>query len=116
MIDPKRLADELAADRDVLRSLASNGDKCELVRPIDLHFKGRKSSIEALANDAVDLGLHSQGVGQYEDGQWFIDMKIDGTTELQSIELLTKKALAIELSHFVEYDGWGCIAQIGPNH
>ncbi len=116
MIDPTRLADELAADRDVLESLAANGDISSIARPIDLHFKGPREAIEELAEDVEALNLRFVGFNVYEDGEWSVDLQTDGTTDFASIEQLTRKALEIEISHDVEYDGWGCVNQTGPKH
>ena len=46
IIDPSRLAEELAANEDVLQALAANGDIAELSRTIDVHFKGPQDDIE----------------------------------------------------------------------
>ena len=116
MIDPTRLADELAADRDVLESLAANGDISSVTRPLDLHFKGARDAIEQLADDVEGLSLRFVGFNVYEDGEWSVDLQTDGTTDFASIEQLTRKALEIEISHDVEYDGWGCVNQTGPKH
>jgi len=116
MIDPQRLADELEADRDVLRSLSENGDVNTIVRPVDLHFKGARQSIKALADDAEELGFRFVALNEHEDGEWSVDLQIDITTEYSSIEKLTRQALEIEASHDVESDGWGCSAETGSKH
>jgi regulator of RNase E activity RraB len=114
-IDLMKFAMEIAADSEVLADLAANGDVATLVRPIDVHFKGEQSLIEALAADAPALGFAFVGFGEYEDGDWALDLKIDGTTQPDAMAGLTRKALEIERSHGVEYDGWGCPAQTGTN-
>jgi regulator of RNase E activity RraB len=112
-IDLMKFAMEIAADADVLAELAANGDVATLVRPIDVHFKGVQDKIEALAADAESLGFTFVDFGQYEDGDWAADLKIDGTTEPDAMAGLTRKALEIEVSHGVEYDGWGCHPETG---
>ena len=116
MIDPTRLADALAADRDVLESLAANGDISSIIRPIDLHLRGARDAIEQLADDVEGLSLRFVGFNVYEDGAWSVDLQMDGTTDFASIGQLTRKALEIEISHDVEYDGWGCVNQTGAKH
>lgn len=112
-IDLVKFAMEIAADAEVLADLAANGDIATLVRPIDVHFKGEQAAVEALAAQAPALGFTFVGFGEYEDGDWALDLKIDGTTEPQAMAGLTRKALEIEASHGVEYDGWGCAAMTG---
>jgi hypothetical protein len=116
VIDPTRLADALAADRDVLESLAANGDISSITRPIDLHFKGARDAIEQLAGDVEGLSLRFVGFNVYEDGAWSVDLQMDGTTNFAPIEQLTRKAVEIEISHDVDYDGWGCVNQTGSKH
>ncbi|WP_199554725.1 ribonuclease E inhibitor RraB [Sandaracinobacteroides hominis] len=114
-IDPDQLAAEIAADAEILKALAENGDIASLPRPIDLHFKGSPSRIEALAKAAEELGLEFVEFGEYEDGDWAADFTLDGTTEPEAMAALTKRALEIEISHGVEYDGWGCEARTGTD-
>lgn len=51
-VDPERLAVELKADMDVMRSLQENGDIASVVRPVDVRFVGRMSDIDRLAGEA----------------------------------------------------------------
>ncbi len=110
-IDLMKFAMEIAADSDVLAELAANGDIATLVRPIDVHFKGSEEAVQALRADAEALGFRYIGLGAYEDGDTALDLQFDGTTEADAMAALTRKALAIEISHDVEYDGWGCEAK-----
>jgi regulator of RNase E activity RraB len=110
-IDLIKFAMEIAADSEVLADLAANGDIATLSRPIDVHFKGSREDVEALAEDAEGLGFRFIDFGDYEDGDSAIDLQFDGTTEPDAMAALTRKALEIEVSHGVEYDGWGCEAK-----
>ena len=112
-IDPDKLAAEIAADADVLKALAENGDIASLTRPIDLHFKGSQEAIEALVEDSEELGFEFIEFGEYEDGDIAADFLIQGTTEAAAMAALTKRALEIEISYGVEFDGWGCEAHTG---
>ena len=111
-IDPARLAEELAAN-EVLMALAANGDIAELSRVIDVHFKGSQDDIEALAEDAGSLGFRFIDFGEFEDGDWAADFQIDGPVTRPAMTALIARALEIELSHGVEFDGWGCAAETG---
>lgn len=113
-IDLMKFAMEVAADSDVLAELAENGDIATLVRPIDVHFKGSEEAVQALRADAEALGFRFIGVGAYEDGDSALDLQFDGTTEADAMAALTRKVLEIEVSHGVEYDGWGCEAKTAP--
>jgi hypothetical protein len=113
MIDPKRLAEELEANEDVLIALAENGDIAALPRTIDVHFKGAQDAIERLAEDAQGLGLRFIDFGEFEDGDWAADCQVDGPVTRPALKALITRALEIEISHGVEFDGWGCAAETG---
>jgi hypothetical protein len=115
MIDPKRLAEELAADEEVLAELARSGDIAELSRVIDVHFKGSQDDIEALAEDAEALGFRFIDFGEFDDGDWAADFQVDGPVTRAALSALITRALEIEISHGVEFDGWGCNAESGHN-
>lgn len=115
-VDPEHLAAEIAADAEILKALTENGDVASLLRPIDLHFKGSPSRIEALAEASEELGLEFLEFGEYEDGDWAADFTLEGTTEPEAMAALTKRALEIELAYGVEYDGWGCAANTGTEN
>ncbi len=112
-IDPARLAEEMAADEEVLAELAANGDVAELPRQIDVHFKGPQDAIESLAEDAQGLGFRFIDFGEFEDGDWAADLQVDGPVTREALRALITRALEIEISHRVEFDGWGCAAETG---
>ncbi|PZN93861.1 MAG: hypothetical protein DCF31_11205 [Alphaproteobacteria bacterium] len=112
-IDPKRLADELDANEEVLLALAANGDIAEQSRTIDVHFKGPQDDIESLAEDAQGLGFRFIDFGEFEDGDWAADLQVDGPVTRDALKALITRALQIEISHGVEFDGWGCAAETG---
>ena len=113
MIDQKRLAEEMAADEEILLDLAANGDIAELSRTIDVHFKGPQAQIEALAEAAQSLGFRFIDFGEFEDGDWAADLQVDGPVTRPALVALITRALEIEISHGVEFDGWGCQAETG---
>ncbi|MFZ4109569.1 MAG: ribonuclease E inhibitor RraB [Polymorphobacter sp.] len=113
MIDTKRLAEELEANEEVLIALAENGDISELPRTIDVHFKGAQEAIESLAEDAQGLGMRFIDFGEFEDGDWAADCQVDGPVTRDALRALITRALEIEISHGVEFDGWGCGAETG---
>jgi regulator of RNase E activity RraB len=115
MIDPARLAEEMAADAEVLADLARNGDIAELPRTIDVHFKGPQEAIENLAEDAQGLGFRFIDFGEFEDGDWAADLQCDGPVTPDALRALITRALEIEISHGVEFDGWGCLAETGSD-
>jgi regulator of RNase E activity RraB len=112
-IDPDKLAAEIAADADVLRALAENGDVASVKRPIDLHFKGTQEAIEALVAASDGLGFAFVEFGEYEDGDIAADFIVESTVEPNAMAALVRRALEIEIIHGVEFDGWGCEAQSG---
>ena len=112
-IDPAHLAQELAANEEVLAALAENGDITSIVRSIDLHFKGPQTNIEMLASNAESLGLRFLGFAEFEDGDWAADLQTDSSSDRDTITELTRRALEIEVLHDVEFEGWGCHAETG---
>lgn len=112
-IDPARLAEELEANEEVLLALAANGDIATLPRTIDVHFKGPQEAIEQLAEDIQSLGLRFIDFGEFEDGDWAADCQVDGPVTREALKALITRALEIEISHGVEFDGWGCPAETG---
>ena len=112
-IDPARIAEELEANEEVLLALAANGDVAELSRTIDVHFKGDQDAIENLAEDAEGLGFRFIDFGEFEDGDWAADLQVDGPVTRPALKALITLALEIEISHGVEFDGWGCEAETG---
>ena len=115
-VDPEKLAAEVAADAEILQALADNGDVASIVRPIDLHFKGPQDKVEALAEEAEELGFEFIEFGEYEDGDWAADFVLEGATEPAAMAALVKRALEIELVYGVEFDGWGCAAETGTEN
>lgn len=114
-INPARLAEELEANEEVLEALAANGDVAELSRTIDVHFKGAQDDIENLAEDAQGLGFRFIDFGEFEDGDWAADLQCDGPITRDALKALIIRALEIEISHGVEFDGWGCAAETGTD-
>ncbi|GGE04739.1 hypothetical protein GCM10011529_08860 [Polymorphobacter glacialis] len=113
-INPARLIEELEANEEVLLALEANGDIAELLRTIDVHFKGPQDAIENVAEDAQGLGFRFIDFGEFEDGDWAADLQVDGPVTRPALTALITRALEIELSHDVEFDGWGCAAETGP--
>ncbi|WP_439534826.1 ribonuclease E inhibitor RraB [Polymorphobacter sp.] len=114
-IDPARLAEEMAADESVIVELAANGDIETLPRTIDIHFKGDREAIERLARDAPVLGFRFIDFGEFEDGDIAADLQVDGPVTRDARTALITRALQIEISHGVEFDGWGCAPETGSD-
>ena len=112
-IDPARLAEELEANEEVLAALEANGDIATLPRTIDIHFKGPQEQIENVAEDAQTLCFRFIDFGEFEDGDWAADCQVDGPVTRDALKALITRALEIEISHGVEFDGWGCAAENG---
>jgi regulator of RNase E activity RraB len=111
-VDPARLAEEWAADKDVLKSLADNGDRAEIVRPVDISFRGDDAALERLEDDAEELGFSVIEREETEDGLCLF-LGCEQSAEEAAIKALTLKCLQIEILYGVEYDGWGCTAEDG---
>jgi len=112
-VDPERLAEELAADADVVRALRENGDVAEIVRPVDVHFEGDDEAISRVEDAAEELGWRVIEAVEEEDGLVTLWLQRDQTTTESALRALTEDALRIEAAYGVNYDGWGTAAETG---
>ena len=112
-VSPARLAEEWAADKDVLASLREAGDRPEIVRPVDVSFRGDDAALDKLEGDAAELGFEVIEREEDEDGEMCLFLGREQAADDAAIKALTLKCLQIELAYDVEYDGWGCTAEDG---
>jgi hypothetical protein len=114
-VDPARVEAEWAADKEVLASLAENGDVAGIVRLVDVSFRGDENALDRLEDDAESLGFTFIEREETEDGELATFLGSEQTAEADAIRALTVKCLQIELAYDVEYDGWGCTAETGKD-
>lgn len=112
-VSPERLAEEWAADRDVLASLAENGDIAAIVRPVDVSFRGDDDALDKLEQDAAELGFDVIEREEDEDGETCLFLGCEQAADEAAVKALTRLCLQIALAYDVEYDGWGCTAEDG---
>ncbi|QQV78628.1 ribonuclease E inhibitor RraB [Sphingomonas aliaeris] len=112
-VSPERLAEEWAADKDVLASLRENGDVREIVRAVDVSFRGSDEALDRLEESAGELGFEVIEREADEDNEMSLFLGCEQATDDASIKALTVRCLQIELLYDVEYDGWGCTAEDG---
>ncbi|WP_017672555.1 ribonuclease E inhibitor RraB [Blastomonas sp. AAP53] len=116
-VDPARMEQEWAADQDVLRNLAENGDRAEIKRAVDVSFRGSEENLERLSEGAKTFGLvELDREDDAEGGEPYLFFERFQAVDAQSIKDLTRICLQIEMIFDVEYDGWGCEAQVGTVH
>ncbi|MEG3175704.1 MULTISPECIES: ribonuclease E inhibitor RraB [Sphingomonas] len=112
-VDPARLEEEWSADKEVLASLAENGDRSDIVRAVDVSFRGSEPALDRLEEDAEELGFEVIEREEDEEGEISLFLGCEQTSDEAAIRALTKRCLQIELIYDVEYDGWGCTAETG---
>ena len=112
-VSPQRLAEEWAADKDVLASLRDAGDRPEIVRAVDVSFRGDDDALDKLEGDAAELGFEVIEREEDEEGDMCLFLGREQTADDTAIKALTLKCLQIALAYDVEYDGWGCTAEDG---
>ena len=112
-VSPERLAEEWAADKNVLASLRENGDVPEILRAVDVSFRGSDDALDRLEESAGELGFEVIEREADEDGEMSLFLGCEQATDDASIKALTVRCLQIELLYDVEYDGWGCTAEDG---
>ena len=116
-VDPARMEQEWAADQDVLRNLAENGDRAEIKRAVDVSFRGSEENLERLSEGAKTFGLvELDREEDAEGGEAYLFFERFQAVDAQSIKDLTRICPQIEIMFDVEYDGWGCEAQSGTVH
>lgn len=116
-IDPARMEQEWAADQDVLRNLAANGDRASIKRAVDVSFRGSEANLAELSAAANTFGLTELDREEdAEGGEPYLFFERFQAVDAQSIKDLTRLCLQIEIMFNVEYDGWGCEAQTGSVH
>lgn len=111
--DADRLAEELAADADVVRALRDNGDVAEIIRPVDVHFVGEAELIERLEDEIEDLGWTIVEMVPEDDGYVTLSVQREQATTDDALRALTEDALRIEAAYDISYDGWGTAAESG---
>ena len=111
--DADRLAEELAADAEVVRALRDNGDVAEIIRPVDVHFVGEAEAIERLEEAAEALGWTIIDLIPEDGGFATLSVQRRQTTTDEALRALTEDALRIEAAYAVSYDGWGTAAESG---
>ena len=116
-VDPARMEQEWAADQDVLRNLAANGDRAQVKRHVDVSFRGSEENLQRLSEAAATFGLVELDREEDADGgEPYLFFERFQAVDAQSIKDLTRICLQIEMMFDVEYDGWGCEAQSGTMH
>jgi hypothetical protein len=109
-VDPERLAAELRADEDVVRSLKSNGDVPTAIRPVDVRFRGREAQVKEFSGHVAGEGWLVNQIVPLDQHEWALDITRKQTTESAVLRALTLWALEIEARFGIEYDGWGAVA------
>jgi regulator of RNase E activity RraB len=112
-VDPARLEEEWEADREVLASLAENGDIARLVRPVDVSFRGTDEAFDRVLEVAITFGFVELDREVGDDGELYLFLECESAVDEESIRSLARKCVQIEMMCGVEYDGWGCEAETG---
>ncbi|MFT3967473.1 MAG: ribonuclease E inhibitor RraB [Sphingobium sp.] len=115
-VDPARLEEEWEADKPVLDSLAANGDKASIARPVDISFRGTDEQFDRVLEVAILFGFTELDRERGEDGELYLFLECEQSVDEQSIRSLARKCVQIEMLCGVEYDGWGCEAETGGAH
>lgn len=112
-VDPARLEQEWEADREVLASLAENGDKATTPRLIDVSFRGTEENFDRVLDIAITFGFVELDREVGDDGELYLFLECESAVDEESIRSLARKCVQIEMMCDVEYDGWGCEAETG---
>lgn len=115
-VDPARLEQEWEADKEVLASLAENGDNAALVRLVDVSFRGTDEQFDRVLEIAILFGMVELDRETDEEGDLYLFLECEQAVDEESIRSLARKCVQIEMMTGVEYDGWGCEAETGAAH
>ena len=101
-----------AADLDVMRNLRDNGDLPQVVRDVDVSFRGEIENLRRLKIASSNWRFRViELLEADEDGQPWLFLVRSQTTDEEALRDLTTTYLQIEDSFGVECDGWGCVGQ-----
>ena len=112
-IDPKRWEEVWAADLDVLRSLAEQGDQADIPRLVDLSFRGSSDALDRLQASAANFGFTIQKRDPEGSNEPWLFLERVQPVDIETMREFTITYLQIEDAFDVECDGWGCVAQNG---
>ena len=114
MVSDERTAELEQADSELLDLLKRQGDQPEVIRPVDVRFKGAKADLERF-RETLGRGWRVLQLIDEGDGSWALDLQREQAADAASIKALTDGAIGIEMRYDVEYDGWGCVVQAAPD-
>jgi regulator of ribonuclease activity B len=107
-----RFAQAWAEDQEVLERMRNHGDILEIVREIDVSFRGPISNLKLLAKNCGDFGFAFQSLEEDEDDDDpCLFLVRNQAADEASIRALTMAYLQIEDAFDVVSDGWGCMQQ-----
>lgn len=115
-VDLERLEAECDADRDVLANLAANGDRSDILRSVDVSFRGDDAALDRLEDEAASFGFTVLEREETDEEGLCLFLAREQKSDAASIRALTLLCLQIEIMFDVEYDGWGCVAETGLTH
>ncbi|MET0136799.1 MAG: ribonuclease E inhibitor RraB, partial [Sphingobium sp.] len=71
-VDPARLEEEWEADKEVLASLAENGDRAEIPRLVDVSFRGTDEQFDRVLEIAILFGMVELDRETDEEGDLYL--------------------------------------------
>ena len=111
LVNAERWQECWEEDMIVLNSLRSNGDAPEVVRPIDVSFRGSASDLKRLSACCNNFGFTVLSFDEAdENGNPWLFLVRDQTTDDNTMREMTTTYLQIEDVFGVRCDGWGCLA------
>ena len=111
-IDPKELADQLNADKDILESPRRDGDIASIVRPVDVLFVGDPERFAPLHDELERRGWRVKSMHLRDPETAEVGAERDQTTDASAIRDRTEASVALAAKFEVTFDGWGCVIQI----
>lgn len=106
------LMESAKADTDVLRSLDSQGDNFAVPRDVDFLLRApSREKAEAALGFINDFQFGAAAL-QETDGQYSVQVIINMAVQQHAILSVSGFMGCICALFGLEYDGWGCVAQV----
>jgi regulator of RNase E activity RraB len=103
--DPRSM--QYLMDRRVVQSLAANGDRHSVPRPVD-HYVGVPDETSGQALLAEARGDGFGGEVERRDGEWMVHLERTDAVELDAIHAVVWGLHEMAERRGGYYDGWGC--------
>jgi len=106
------LMETAKADTDLLRTLDSQGDNFAAARDVDFLLRAPSKDKAEIASGFINDYQFGTATLQEQDGQYSVLVVINMAIQQQAILSVSGFMGCVCALFGLEYDGWGCVAQV----